>query len=235
MALRELVSEIRQSVYAVIIERSQPQEDQMKLQVVGTAFAISSNGHFITADHVVNPDHSNPAGQARLPNDKIILAQIQGDGMTANIINGPCQVASMSQQQDYAILNMQLPLGRVQYYLELDFGQRFEGEEVAICGYPLATTQMHPESKSITINLNIRVAAGIISTQRIENNSKLLEVDFPILPGNSGGPLFSVRSGKVLGLATATFSALNNVGHTIGHVGIIRDIRNLTQDLKKYL
>jgi hypothetical protein len=229
MGLRELVSEVRQSVYAVLIDWANPTQGQAKLQVLGTAFSISSDGHFITADHVINPNHGNSPGIARTNNDKIFLAQMQPDGMTASI-TGPYAVRTQSQTHDYAILELPTPQGKVQQYLNLDLGSRYEGEDVAICGYPMASTTVHPTNNAIAINLNLRVAAGIISSQRIDNGSKIVEVDFPIIPGNSGGPLFSLRSGKVIGLASATLSVGGPNGQTIGHVGIVKDIRNARAD-----
>lgn len=231
MILRELISEVRQSVYAVIIEWANPTQGQAKLQVIGTAFSVTSDGHFFTADHVVNPNHGNSSVPARGDTDKILLAQMQPDGMTASI-TGPYQVVSHSQEHDYAIIHMPTPTGRVQRYLELDLGPRYEGEDVAICGYPMASTKVHPQNNTVTISLNLRVASGIIGSQRIENGSKIVEVDFPIIPGNSGGPLFSIRSGKVIGLASATLSVGGPNNQTIGHVGIVRDIRNARIDLK---
>jgi len=232
MNLRGLVSEIRQSVYAVLVEWAQPIAGSPKIQVLGTAFAVTPNGIFITADHVVNPQHGTTPGPAIGVNDKIHLAQMQVDGQTAVMI-GPCTILAASQSNDHAILQAPLHMGRIQKYLELDLEARFEGEEVAICGYPLASTQTLPQNGAVALTLNIRVAAGIISSQQVNNGSKHLEVDFPILPGNSGGPLFSVRSGRVLGLASATFSAVNN-NTTIGHLGIIKDIRNAWPDLKRH-
>ena len=230
MSLRFLVSQVRQSVYAVLIEWNQPVAGTPKIQAVGTAFAISADGVFVTANHVVNPQSGTTQGLPLGPLDKILLAQMQVDGETATI-RGPCQVIVCSQQNDYALLKLATSQSRIQKYLELDLGARFEGEEVAICGYPLASTQTHPQNGAITITLHIRVAAGIISSQQIQNGSKHLEVDFPILPGNSGGPLFGVKSGKVLGLASATFS-VGNGAHTVGHLGIIKDIRNALSDIK---
>jgi len=124
---------------------------------------------------------------------------------------------------------------RIQKYLEVDMGSRFEGEEVAVCGYPMASTTVHPENNSITINLSLKVAAGIISSQKLDNGSKILELDFPIIPGNSGGPVFSIHTGKVLGLAAATLSVMNQNGMTIGHVGVAKDIRNTKSAISQFL
>jgi S1-C subfamily serine protease len=99
----------------------------------------------------------------------------------------------------------------------------------------MASTSIHPRNNAITISLNLRVAAGIISSQRIENSSKLVEVDFPIIPGNSGGPLVSTASGRVIGLASATVSVGGPNGQTIGYVGIARDIRNAKPDFRSLI
>lgn len=234
MQLRGLVSEVRQSVYAVLVEWERPPANVPKVQALGTAFSVSSDGIFVTADHVVNPQNNTPPGRAFGPNDKILLAQMQSDGCTASIV-GPCQVLASSQPHDYAILKLGTVAGRIQKYLEIDLASRFEGDEVAICGYPLASTQTHPQNGAVTITMSIRVAAGIISSQQLQNNSKVLEVDFPILPGNSGGPLFHIRTGKVLGLAKATLSVGNGGGVTIGHLGQISDVRNLWSALKTHI
>jgi S1-C subfamily serine protease len=236
MNLRELVSEVRQSVYAVIIEWSNPMPGQIKIQVVGTAFAVSSEGHFVTANHVVNPHQNVPAGNALGPQDRILLAQMQPDGMTATI-SGPYVILASSQQHDYALLFMPTASGRVQNFLPVDMGSRFEGEDVAICGYPLASSTVNPiNTNNVTLQLNLRVAAGIISSRRIDNNSKILEVDFPILPGNSGGPLFSKATGKVLGISSATMSVGGSNGlPSLGHIGIAKDIRNALVDFKAHV
>jgi len=234
MNLASRVSQIRQSIYAVLIERQHPQPGKPKVEVVGTAFSVSSEGVFLTADHVANPQNNTPAGQPVGPNDKILLAQMQADGVTASIL-GPFQIVASSQQHDFAILKIQTPHVLIQKYLELDLSSRFEGEEVAVCGYPLASTQQHPQNGSVTLNMSIRVAAGIISSQQIKNNSKELEVDFPILPGNSGGPIISIETGKVVGLAKATMTVGGATGHTMGHLGIVTDVRNTLPTIKNFI
>ena len=234
MALRQIVSEIRQAVYAVLIEVENPPKPEDKLQVVGTAFAISADGLLMTANHVINRDQIKPAGPKLGSKDKILLAQVHPDGMIASLL-GPASVVSGSQQHDYALLKLPIAPGRIQKYLELDLGSRFEGEEVAICGYPLGSARKNPENSSIAINLSLRVAAGIISSQRIDTGSKHLDVDFPILPGNSGGPLFNVATGKVLGSACATLALRGADGSTIGHLGIVKDLRNAWADIRQYV
>lgn len=230
MRPRELVSEIRRSIYAVLIEWAAPPDGTPKVQAVGTAFAISSEGHFMTAEHVVNQ-----VGQPLTTQDKILLAQMQPDGLTASI-SGPYSILTSSKTHDYALLHQPTAQGRVQQYLDLDSGSRFEGEDVAICGYPMASSRINPENKTVTIELNIRVAAGIISSQKLEHTGrKLLEVDFPILPGNSGGPLVSLKTGKVLGLAIATMAVGEPGKPTLGHLGLVSDIRNAASDLRTHI
>jgi len=194
---------------------------------MGTAFCVTVDGHFLTADHVVNPEV--PRG----PNDEIHLAQIGSDGHTATLL-GPCSIIDSSSSLDFAILQATLGTQRIQKYLEIDYSARFEGEEVAICGYPLASVSpASPNDRSLFLDAKLRVAAGIISSQNNSNGKLTLEVDFPILRGNSGGPLFSQDSGKVLGISIATVAMSNEHNVTIGHLGIVRDIRALQSSLRK--
>ncbi len=228
---REIISEIRQSVFAVIIERVNPQQGEQRAQVAGTGFFVSNDGYFVTADHVINLDHGRPAGRLREIKDKIMIAQIQPDGRSVSVV-GPMQVVVENRTKDYAILKAPDTLPKVQKYLDIDLTARFEGEEVSICGYPLASSNQDPQSGQILLDIYIRVSAGILMCQRLDNLTQILEVDFPILPGNSGGPLIATTSRRVLGLATATNTVPGPNGTPMGMFGICTDIRELQEDLR---
>jgi serine protease Do len=229
--LRDRITETRQSVFAVAMIRAIPQQGEQKFQVLGSGFFISDDGYFITADHVINPDHGMPPGNARRPGDIIAIAQLQPDGRSVSVIS-PMDIIHSDQPRDFAILKPQAGIPRIEKVLSPDFSSRFEGEEVAICGYPLAASSHDPATGNISLEMPIRVAAGILSGQRIDAGVGLLEVDFPILPGNSGGPLISVQSGSVLGIAKATITVGAPSGPT-GMFGICVDMRELRAELRR--
>lgn len=76
-----------------------------------------------------------------------------------------------------------------------------KGEQVLTIGFPLISTQ-GKESK-VTFG-NINALSGI------QGDVRFLQIDVPIQPGNSGGPLFN-ENGEVIGVVTATLNAINEL------------------------
>ena len=76
------------------------------------------------------------------------------------------------------------------------------GEEIILAGYPLALTL---KSDSIKVN------KGIVSSMSgINNNFSEIQIDAPVQPGNSGGPIVNM-SGNVVGVTTSQLTNAQNV------------------------
>jgi len=75
------------------------------------------------------------------------------------------------------------------------------GEDIIVIGNPLG--------------LQATTTRGIISGIRNENGSTMLQIDAPVNPGNSGGPIVNY-SGEVLGIVTAKMVALGVEGIGFG-------------------
>lgn len=76
-----------------------------------------------------------------------------------------------------------------------------KGDQVMTIGYPLISTQ-GKESK-VTFG-NINALSGV------QGDVRFLQIDVPIQPGNSGGPLINDQ-GEVIGIVTATLNAINEL------------------------
>lgn len=76
-----------------------------------------------------------------------------------------------------------------------------KGDQVLTIGFPLISTQ-GKESK-VTFG-NINALSGI------QGDVRFLQIDVPIQPGNSGGPLIN-EDGEVVGIVTATLNAINEL------------------------
>ena len=76
-----------------------------------------------------------------------------------------------------------------------------KGDQVLTIGFPLISTQ-GKESK-VTFG-NINALSGI------QGDVRFLQIDVPIQPGNSGGPLIN-EDGDVIGVVTATLNAINEL------------------------
>ncbi len=66
------------------------------------------------------------------------------------------------------------------------------GTEVGAYGHPLS--------------LDFSITRGVVSGTRYRDNRDWIQTDAAINSGNSGGPLIDIRSGKVVGINTATYS-----------------------------
>ena len=79
-----------------------------------------------------------------------------------------------------------------------------KGEEVFTLGYPLVGLQGQ-EQKATFGRIN--------SLSGVKGDVRYFQVDIPIQPGNSGGPLID-KNGRVVGLVTAMLSQLNTLRKT---------------------
>lgn len=90
-------------------------------------------------------------------------------------------------------------------FLQLPFGDASNikpGSEVIAIGYPLDL----PGAASVT--------RGIVSAIRSEGAFEFIQMDAPLNPGNSGGPLLSL-SGEVLGINTFSARDMEGLGFAI--------------------
>ena len=77
------------------------------------------------------------------------------------------------------------------------------GTQVGIAGYPI------PDAfEDEKLGTKISVYAGRVSSQRVD----ALELDLPVIPGESGGPIFDARTGVVIALAESRFDDEKAIG-----------------------
>ncbi len=193
----EQVFEMRHVVFSVIRERQV--QGGKAARALGTGFFVAPK-IFITCDHVVNPPNDR-----HQPGDSYLLvANLTGKSGKLYRIDAP------ELDKDINLFpNLDLAVMRVtgadanQPYCALEYGTVWEGQEIGVVGYPLAELQ--------TINGNLalnavlyRAARGCVTALYSTNDGALInvpcvEVNFLFVPGNSGGPVFSVDTGRVVG------------------------------------
>ena len=80
-------------------------------------------------------------------------------------------------------------------YLSISSGGKF-GEDIKVYGFPLVNK----------LGGGLKVTKGIVSSLNGPNNNySLMQIDAPIQPGNSGGPILN-KNGNLVGVAVATLS-----------------------------
>jgi S1-C subfamily serine protease len=150
---------------------------QEKGFATGTGFFISNDGYLVTNFHVIEGAKSITV---------------------VNPSNGKEFVAKLLQTDpinDVAILKIDAKTNPIPLVTNF-VGSR--GEEVLTLGFPLVSIQGQDQKATFG---RINALSGI------QGDVRLLQIDVPIQPGNSGGPLLNSR-GEVIGVVTATLNQI---------------------------
>jgi S1-C subfamily serine protease len=139
----------------------------------GTAWFVSDDGHLITSEHVVS-------GSAT-------IRALDADGRDHEV-----EYVAGDVDNDIALLRVKDLRGQPLRLRRA--GSLRKGEEVFALGYPLI--QLQGQEQKATFG-RVNALSGA------EGDTRYLQVDVPIQPGNSGGPLLDMR-GQVVGVVTAT-------------------------------
>lgn len=156
----------------------------------GSGFIVDARGYVVTNRHVVSDSGAIRVGW----DDSASRARVEAI------------LVAWSTDQDLALLK--LPPGEYPA-LELAHGAAELGEKVVAIGFPVVgEMNQHP---SLTVNEGGVSAIGR-QTERLRD---LIETDAVLSPGNSGGPIFGLDDGAVLGVAVAAFQGQLS-GRTLG-------------------
>ncbi len=193
----EIVSDFRHVVCSVI--RKRPMDGGIGAKALGTGFFVSRN-IFITCDHVMN----NPLDPHQLGDSYLLVSNLTGTSGKAYSIDNPQlgQEISLFPNLDLAVLRV-ANAPQDQPYAALEYGDVYEGEGIGVVGYPLP--QLQVVNGNVAFNAVIyRAARGSVTARYVTNDGALqnvpvIEVNFLFVPGNSGGPVFSAKTGRVLG------------------------------------
>lgn len=113
----------------------------------------------------------------------------------------PARVVAADEKKDVALVEIAVPDRPV---ARLGSTQGLEpGTQVGIAGYPIPD-----EFEDEHLVTKTSLFAGRISS--VLNDS--VELDLPVIPGESGGPIFDARSGAVLALAESRFDDEKAIG-----------------------
>ena len=168
-----------------LLIRTYPKEPTHKgaagddVAVMGSGFFVGPNGFILTSAHVVE-DAEKIA--VRLQNGLVLDATVD----------------RLSSATDLALLKVDY---LTQDYLSLDFSDNVSiGDDVFTVGFP--TTQL--------LGLDPKYSNGTVSSlSGLKGDATFFQVSVPIQPGNSGGPLVSKKSGRVVGIITSTAAVEN--------------------------
>ena len=192
----------RRSMVALAVETG---KDTFK--VVGSGFAIAgSQGLVVTAAHVMNstnnqsPTHALVVSPLSMEKDGVShvpFSQIPLDDASATHSAGAMDLAITR-------LNHSFPPERT---LPVTTEGPYLGQEVATCGWPVVDNLLMGGFVT-TPSFLTGIISGIVPHPKapIESHFAYL-AQLPVHAGNSGGPVFDTRTGKVLGVASGRLPA----------------------------
>lgn len=118
----------------------------------------------------------------------------------------PAKVIASDKDLDVALVRAQVPKLRVAKLGTSADLQNELGREVGLLGYPIPD-EFADDDLGLATSLNI----GRLSSVRKE----ALEVTLPIVPGESGGPVFIADSGEIVGVAESRFDDEHSIGFAL--------------------
>jgi S1-C subfamily serine protease len=95
------------------------------------------------------------------------------------------------------------------------------GRDVGLLGYPIPD-EFQDEQLGLATSLN----TGRLSS--IRNDA--LEVTLPIVPGESGGPIFLIDSGQIIGLADSRFDDERSIGFAVPLGDVLHFLHKIDRD-----
>jgi len=177
---------------------------------MGTAFAVSGDGLFLTASHVLSEIENSMGDQ----NYELAVARDPTGLNSADIdtLVGGSVVQDFGQDADIAVLSFDVDDLTVFDHLQVRTGGGLDrmGQAVTAFGYPVNTFEEREWQ------LQRRTFSGVLSG--IHNPSDeygRYETDMLFNPGLSGGPLISLAHADVIGVVHGTNWRSQPLGETV--------------------
>jgi S1-C subfamily serine protease len=197
--LPDVVARVRRAVGAV---GTYNPANRPPMEFSASGFFIDAHGHFVTANHVLE----GIAERKRVEDLRVFLP---GD---SDRRGHPAVIVAREPKYDLALLAVEEP--SVQALAIGDSTQVREGQLVALCGFPFGFLYGLNPSTSLGIISSISPrAVPAVNTRLLDPATiealrspyDVFQLDATAYPGHSGGPLFDIRTGEVLGVVNSAF------------------------------
>lgn len=170
------------------------------IEMLGTAFLISTNGSFVTSRHVIGDNHAGLV---------VLAPHIQSINDYQDIADKRCQpfdakVSEIDPIKDLALLKADVSFtGNLPPLGSLD--EISVGESVGIFGFPHCTEGR----RVLTFQSTVVGAKILLESTGIKNKHAVL--NFQSRPGQSGSMVFSSRLGKIIGILIGTYAPQSRI------------------------
>lgn len=180
MDIQGLIKRVRSGVLSI--------EFELDGQVVASGSGFMARGLLVTNNHV----YAGPAGSKVIISWQLDKAPDSREHIKMSITSFKSKLkrGSPESDHDYAILDIDELKGKGLNQFELELhDDRDIGDEVVLMGYPFGSK-------------NLVAHAGYISSFTRSKEAQVIQIDASVNSSNSGGPLISVATGKVIGIVT---------------------------------
>lgn len=168
-----LIDNLKQSTVMILILNEKGEEIPL-----GSGFTASSDGLVVTAKHVVNIDKVNV--------NNIRCKMANGEKYKFSIVKS-------NDLQDFAILKIEGSKKDFKYLQLGDYSTAKEGDEVLFSGFPLSLPFLTIHKGMISSKYQAKFIG-------LNLEGDWIQIDGSINRGNSGGPVVSIKDGKVIGI-----------------------------------
>ena len=211
---------IRPSVVQISIGGS----NHMRPTPIGTGFIVSSTGYVLTARHVIH-DGSALIVARQIQNGRFLvgLAQPSTENMRGNFTLVEGKVIEEDPRHDLALLRMQpnpfegnvssgVAVNGDRVPLLLGVAARSpsrprDGSSIAVSGYPLSETVLITTSGALAsawaFDMQQVSPPGAPAGFTMPDIKDCYLADISVNPGNSGGPVYRIPDGSVIGVCVA--------------------------------
>ena len=205
-----------------------------QVSIRGTGFLVSPDGLIATAAHVIK---EIPEGEVHLlgvgfkgkPDENGIRAYTRVK----------VSVYKVDSENDVALLKIDNS-SNIKYPISLEslLGKTeklYEGDDILMIGYPLAT-----EMLSMGFGITESSYSAIVSTMKRKADNGALHfflINTHLNKGASGSPVFDLKSGSIVGIATGTIQSKTQIEkdkiiEVPSNIGLCRPINYLANLLK---
>lgn len=220
MNRREVFDHVKSATVAIAAMNNE--KAQHPFTIVGSGFCIDPVGRIVTCRHVVEALMEKTAAEQLAG----ISSQEKGKGIQElppvhtitpfavfyatklskeNLYVFPCQVVAVAAKVDYDLAIMQIQTHKAfnkgYPFLEIEEYEAIaEGDEIGTCGFPLGN-YLHEQLGTVTGSFTTGVISSIIpSPGSAKEYLTGFQLGLTATHGNSGGPVFSLATGRVFGV-----------------------------------
>ncbi|MGN6826149.1 S1C family serine protease [Paucibacter sp. M5-1] len=203
-ASADLPALIKRAKPSLLLVGTYAETDSPRFAFRGTGFVVDDGRHAITNAHVLPPTSDEERQR------KLVIQVPQGDGRWGM---RPAAVLSLDNAHDLALLRFDGPEVPALQLSQSASAQ--EGQAIALMGFPVGgALGFSPVTHRGIIAAITSIALPPPSAQTLNARAirqlrdgafDILQLDATAYPGNSGGPVFNLDTGEVLGIVNMVF------------------------------